>query len=86
MKKRNNLLWSISLLIIGIATIILIGLNIIGIEKSTISSFPIQNKRLVIEESSKIFIESTCSLPQVDTLQIIEMNVIIIIDELHNNV
>ena len=32
MKKRNNLLWSISLLIIGIATIILIGLNIIGID------------------------------------------------------
>lgn len=32
MKKRNDLLWSISLLIIGIATIILIGLNIIGID------------------------------------------------------
>ena len=32
MKMRNDLLWSISLLIIGIATIILIGLNIIGID------------------------------------------------------
>ena len=32
MKKRNDLLWSISLLIIGIATIISIGLNIIGID------------------------------------------------------
>ncbi|MBR4112329.1 MAG: hypothetical protein IKK53_04795 [Ruminiclostridium sp.] len=32
MKKRNGLLWSISLLIIGIATIISIGLNIIGID------------------------------------------------------
>ena len=32
MKKRNDLLWSISLLIIGIATIILTGLNIIGID------------------------------------------------------
>ena len=32
MKKRNGLLWSISLLIIGIATIISIGLNIIGVD------------------------------------------------------
>ena len=32
MKKRNDLLWSISLLIIGLATIILTGLNIIGID------------------------------------------------------
>lgn len=32
MKKRNDLLWSISLLVIGIATIILSGSNIIGIE------------------------------------------------------
>ncbi len=32
MKKRNNLLWSVSLLVIGLATIILIGLNIIGID------------------------------------------------------
>ena len=31
MKKRNDLLWSISLLVIGLATIILTGLNIIGI-------------------------------------------------------
>ena len=30
MKKRNDLLWSISLLVIGLATIILTGLNIIG--------------------------------------------------------
>ena len=32
MKKRNNLLWSISLLVIGLATIILTGLNISGID------------------------------------------------------
>lgn len=32
MKKRNDLLWSISLLVIGIATIILSGSNIIGIK------------------------------------------------------
>ena len=32
MKKRNDLLWSISLLVIGIATIILLGSNIIGME------------------------------------------------------
>ena len=32
MKKRNDLLWSISLLVIGLATIILTGLNIIGID------------------------------------------------------
>lgn len=36
MKKRNDLLWSISLLVIGIATIILSGSNIIGIELSDI--------------------------------------------------
>ncbi len=32
MKKINDLIWSVSLLIIGIATIILSGSNIIGIE------------------------------------------------------
>ena len=32
MKKRNDLLWSISLLVIGLATIILTGLNVIGID------------------------------------------------------
>ena len=32
MKKRNDLLWSISLLVIGIATIIISGSNSIGIE------------------------------------------------------
>ena len=32
MKKRNDLLWSISLLVIGLAAIILNGLNIIGID------------------------------------------------------
>ena len=32
MKKRNDLLWSLSLLVIGIATVILAGSNIIGIE------------------------------------------------------
>ena len=32
MKKRNDLLWSISLLVIGLTTIILTGLNIIGID------------------------------------------------------
>ena len=31
MKKRNDLLWSMSLLVIGIATVILAGSNIIGI-------------------------------------------------------
>ena len=31
MKKRNDLLWSLSLLVIGIATVILVGSNIIGI-------------------------------------------------------
>ncbi len=31
MKKANDLIWSISLIIIGIATIILAGSNIIGI-------------------------------------------------------
>ena len=32
MKKRNDLLWSISLLVIGLATIILTDLNISGID------------------------------------------------------
>lgn len=32
MKKTNDLIWCISLLIIGIATIILAGSNIIGVE------------------------------------------------------
>ncbi len=32
MKKANDLIWGISLIIIGIATIILAGSNIIGIE------------------------------------------------------
>ena len=32
MEKRNNLLWSLSLLVIGIATVIQAGSNIIGIE------------------------------------------------------
>ena len=32
MEKRNYLLWSLSLLVIGIATVILAGSNIIGIE------------------------------------------------------
>lgn len=32
MEKRNNLLWSMSLMVIGIATVILAGSNIIGIE------------------------------------------------------
>ena len=31
MKKSNDLLWSLSLLVIGIATVILVGSNIIGI-------------------------------------------------------
>ena len=31
MKNRNDLLWSMSLLVIGIATVILAGSNIIGI-------------------------------------------------------
>ena len=31
MKKRKELLWSLSLLVIGIATVILVGSNIIGI-------------------------------------------------------
>ena len=31
MKKSNDLLWSLSLLVIGIATVILAGSNIIGI-------------------------------------------------------
>lgn len=32
MKKKNDLVWSISLMIIGIATFILAGTNIVGIE------------------------------------------------------
>lgn len=36
MKKTNDLLWSISLFIIGIVSIILFGSNIIGIELSDI--------------------------------------------------
>ena len=32
MKKRNGLLWSISLIVIGVATLILTVTNIIGIE------------------------------------------------------
>ncbi len=32
MKKANDLIWGISLIMIGIATIILAGSNIIGIE------------------------------------------------------
>lgn len=32
MKKKNDLIWGLSLMIIGIATIILAGSNIIGIE------------------------------------------------------
>ena len=32
MKKKNDLVWSISLLVIGIATIILAGTNIVGVE------------------------------------------------------
>ncbi len=32
MKKSNDLIWGISLIMIGIATIILAGSNIIGIE------------------------------------------------------
>ncbi|MBR6627851.1 MAG: hypothetical protein IKL04_07740 [Lachnospiraceae bacterium] len=37
MKKKNDLVWSISLLVIGIATIILAGGHIIGIEMSDIA-------------------------------------------------
>lgn len=32
MKKTNDLMWSLSLLIIGVATVILAGSNVIGIE------------------------------------------------------
>jgi len=31
MKKKNDLLWSLSLFVIGIATIVLAGSNLIGI-------------------------------------------------------
>ncbi len=32
MKKTNDLMWGLSLLIIGVATVILAGSNVIGIE------------------------------------------------------
>ncbi len=32
MKKKNDLIWCLSLMVIGIATLILAGSNIIGIE------------------------------------------------------
>ena len=32
MKKKNDLVWSISLILIGLTTIILAGSNIVGIE------------------------------------------------------
>ena len=32
MKKKNDLLWSLSLMVIGIVTFILAGSNIVGIE------------------------------------------------------
>ena len=32
MKKKNDLIWSISLMLIGIATFILAGANVIGME------------------------------------------------------
>lgn len=32
MKKKNDLMWSISLMLIGLATIILAGSNIVGME------------------------------------------------------
>ena len=32
MKKKNDLVWSISLMLIGIATFILAGANVVGIE------------------------------------------------------
>ena len=32
MKKKNDLVWSISLMVIGFATLILAGSNIVGIE------------------------------------------------------
>ncbi len=32
MKKKNDLVWSFSLLIVGVATVILAGSNVIGIE------------------------------------------------------
>lgn len=31
MKKKNDLLWAVSLVIVGIATVILVGSNIIGL-------------------------------------------------------
>ncbi len=34
MKKTNDLMWGLSLLIIGVATVILAGSNVIGIELS----------------------------------------------------
>lgn len=32
MKKKNDLVWSISLLVVGLASLILAGTNIVGIE------------------------------------------------------
>ena len=32
MKKKNDLIWSISLMLIGIATFILAGANVVGME------------------------------------------------------
>ena len=37
MKKKNDLLWSLSLFVIGIATIVLAGSNLIGINLSSIA-------------------------------------------------
>lgn len=37
MKKKNDLMWGFSLIIIGAATIILAGSNVIGIELSDIA-------------------------------------------------
>ena len=36
--KKINIMWSVSLIIIGVATIILAGVNIIGIELSDIAA------------------------------------------------
>ncbi len=38
MKKTNDLMWSLSLLIIGVATVILAGSNVIGIELSDVAA------------------------------------------------
>ncbi len=37
MKKKNDLLWSLSLFVIGIATIVLAGSNLIGINLPSIA-------------------------------------------------